>query len=68
MTEIDPMKKWIDSQSYESLLRKWRYAPSGDPMFIGEIGDYYIKVMTQRKKELSTNAQVNISKSIGWEN
>ena len=30
-------KEWIDSSSYETLLSKWRFAPSGDLMFTGTV-------------------------------
>ena len=43
-------KKWIDNASYTALLYKWRFAPSGDPMFQGDTGDYYAKVMAEKKK------------------
>jgi len=34
-------KKWIDEADIEALLRKWRTAPIGDPMFEGSTGQYY---------------------------
>lgn len=60
------MQAWIDTASYEDLLAKWRNAPSGSPYFQGEVGDYYSKVMKQRKSELSHAEQVATSKRIGW--
>ena len=42
-------KKWIDEASYEDLLRKWRFAPAGDPMFQGDTGEYYSKVMNEQR-------------------
>lgn len=38
-------KKWIDNANYEQLLRRWRFAPSGDEIFQGESGQYYKEVM-----------------------
>ena len=32
-------KKEIDNMPYESMLRLWRFLPSGDPMFQGETGE-----------------------------
>ena len=65
MTE-EEMKKWIDSASYEDLLRKWRFDPAGSPWFQGEVGDYYERVMLQKRKEVGEAAHVKTSKAIGW--
>jgi hypothetical protein len=59
-------KKWIDNASYEELLRKWRYASVGDPMFIGDTGDYYKEIMLKKRDELNVHPSV-ISKRVGWE-
>lgn len=65
MTE-QQMKNWIDNATYEELLRKWRFTPSGDPMFEGEVGAYYAKVMGIKRGDLSHEEQVATSKRIGW--
>ena len=31
-------REWIDNATLVELLRKWRFAPAGDPMFTGETG------------------------------
>jgi len=62
----DNMKKWIDEASYIDLLRKWRFARSGDPFFQGEIGDYYCQVMARKRKEVGDEAHSRASKAIGW--
>lgn len=59
------MKSWIDNASIHQLLSKWRNAPIGDPFFKGEIGDYYNKVMTERRNA-NPVAWTAASKSIGW--
>lgn len=61
------MKKWIDEASYEQLLSKWRFARVGDPMFQGEIGDYYAKVMFRKRDELPEGEASRVSKRIGWD-
>lgn len=58
-------KAWIDSASYESLLSKWRFAPSGSPWFQGETGSYYAKVMAE-KKTADPGGAITASKTIGW--
>lgn len=62
---IDPkIKQWIDDASYEELLRKWRFAPAGDPYFQGETGTYYSNVMAQKRMNVD---HVAASKRIGWD-
>lgn len=60
-------KEWIDTASYEELLRKWRYAPVGDPMFQDDTGQYYSKQMAEKRKEIGNDEQVRASKNIGWD-
>ena len=36
-------KERIDRMSYEEMLRIWRFAPFGNPMFQGKAGDYFTK-------------------------
>ncbi len=55
-------KKKIDAMSYEQLLRLWRSAPSGEPLFKGDTGNYYFTVMSDKKKLID---HVAVSKRIG---
>jgi len=57
-------KEWIDNASYETLLRKWRFAPSGDPLLQGDTGQYFAKKMGEKKQ---TCDHVQVSKNVGWE-
>ncbi len=57
------MKEWIDNVSYVELLWKWRHSPVGSPWFQGEIGDYYKKVMQEKKQKAD---HVAASKEVGW--
>ena len=59
-------KKWIDASSYEGLLHKWRFAAVGDAMFQGDTGDYYSKVMAE-KRSSERDGGVSASKSVGWD-
>jgi len=61
----EDMKKWIDNASYESLLSKWRNAPIGSPWFQGEVGQYYAKVMAEKRSQVGNAEHVRASKSIG---
>jgi hypothetical protein len=63
----EKMKAWIDNATYQQLLGHWRFAPSGDPFFQGEIGDYYVKKMAERRAEVGHDAHVTASKTLGWE-
>jgi len=64
---IEEMKKWIDEATYESLLRKWRFAKSGDPWFQGAIGEYYRDRMFKLREEIGNAEHVATSKAIGWD-
>ena len=57
-------KDYIDNLSYFQLLEYWRFAPIGDKWFQGETGDYWSKVMKE-KREVSDHTV--ISKLIGWD-
>ncbi len=61
----EQMKNQIDKMDYESMLRRWRNAPVGDPFFQGDIGDYYSKVMAKKRSEIGNAVHVAISKKIG---
>lgn len=58
-------KKWIDNASLHELLKRWRFAPTGDPLFQGETGEYYKMVMF-RKRDEDVDEFARISKRIGW--
>lgn len=66
LTDAD--KARIDAMDYKSLLRRWRFAPVGDPLLQGETGDYYSTVMRAKGDVIGHSAQVEASKSIGWDN
>ena len=57
---------WINNASYEALLRRWRFAAVGDPMFKGRVGDYYTQVLAARR-DADPDGHVLASKQIGWE-
>ncbi len=63
---IKKLKEQIDSECYELLLRRWRFAPAGSPFLQGEVGDYYAKVMAGKAAATKADERVRISKSIGW--
>jgi len=60
------LKAWIDKATYEELLRKWRFAPAGSPLFTGEVGEYYKERMTRLKAIVGDEEHVRVSKAIGW--
>lgn len=63
LTEHNKAK--IDAMPYEELLRAWRFAPSGDPRFEGETGQYWKDRMARLRIEGADH--VAASKTIGWE-
>jgi hypothetical protein len=60
-------KEWIDTASYHQLLKHWRFAPCGDPMFIGEAGNYYSEVIMERRQHIGPEEHTRISKLIDEE-
>ena len=65
MTESE-MKMWIDGATYEQLLRRWRDAPLGEQIFVGEMGSYYARALFDKKAALPTSEAVQVSKRVGW--
>ena len=57
-------KIWIDKASYIELLTRWRFAKSGDPILQGESGEYFQKIMNE-KRQLTDH--VRASKIVGWD-
>lgn len=45
------LKSIIDGMSYESMLSKWRNSPSRNPIFQGESGDYFAKIMKKKRED-----------------
>jgi hypothetical protein len=67
MSEMsDDTKARIDAMGYEEMLRLWRNAPVGHPMFQGATGDYFGKRMQEKKTEVGGDEAVRASKNIGW--
>ncbi len=58
-------KAWIDGASYETLLRRWRMAAVGDPIFTGETGQYYKTQMQAKREAVGPGKAVRASKAIG---
>lgn len=55
------IKKQIDNMSQYEMAYKWRFSKIGDPLFQGEVGDYFAKVFNEKG-----GMTPGISKSIGW--
>ena len=55
------IKKAIDDMPYEEMVKKWRLAPAGDLLFQGEIGEYFSKVMVEKRSRLNPGEDVSIS-------
>lgn len=66
MKLTEQVKAQIDAMNYEQLLRRWRFAPIGDPIFQGESGKYFADVMFRKKADPNTDA-VRASKNVGWD-
>jgi len=60
------LKNKIDRMDYPSMLRAWRFCPSGDILFQGAQGDYFKKVMLEKRDALPPGEHTSASKLIGW--
>jgi len=58
----DKLKEQIDNMTREEMARKWRFAPSGDPMLQSETGTYF-----QKRFNSLGGFSPAISKKIGWD-
>jgi len=47
----DELVEWMDNADYVELLDLWRYAHTGFPLFVGEMGERYKRVMADRLAE-----------------
>jgi hypothetical protein len=59
-------KEWIDNASYQSLLQKQRFAPSGDPVFQDKEAWEYFSARMGKLKSEDPAAAVRASKNLGW--
>ena len=62
----DDIKTTIDGMSYEEMLRAWRFAPVGSLYLSGEVGEYFAKIMMERRHLVGRAQHTTISKLIGW--
>jgi hypothetical protein len=50
--DLTPEKKaQIDNLNYRKLSAGWRSTPCGDPIFMGETGDYWEKRMSELRRK-----------------
>jgi hypothetical protein len=56
------MKDRIDAMTHDQLVRLWRFAPIGDPMFMPPYGAYF-KARLQDLGGITPEQ----SKSMGWD-
>lgn len=61
------IKAEIDNMSYETMLTKLRFAPMGDKLFQGQVGEYFMELMKTRRDSISSSEHTQISKRITWD-
>jgi len=66
MTLQESIKKEIDEMSYAEMLSRWRFSKVPEPIFQGEIGEYFSKIMFEKRQQLKPDEHAKISKEIGW--
>jgi len=62
----DDVRRWTDDVGYASLLDKWCNAPVGSPLFQGDPGYYFSKVMIEKRNKLTPGEHVAAGRRIGW--
>lgn len=65
LDSMQETKRAIGSMSYKEMLRRWRFAPIGDPLFQGESGEYFRQKMVEKRAAEQNPATV--PKRIRWE-
>lgn len=55
-------KELIDNMTQEEMANRFRFSPSGDPLFRGEVGEYFEKVFKEKG-----GMTPEISRRIGWD-
>jgi hypothetical protein len=66
MTLTQEQKDYIDEMTYIEMLRLWRTVPAGDPLFVGETGIYFGKIIAEKRIQVGPEEHTAASKSIGW--
>mgnify|MGYP001571895818 CR=1 FL=1 len=56
------LKEEIDAMTHYEMARLWRFSPSGNPMFEGDVGEYF----KDRLFKHFGGFTPGISKSLGW--
>jgi len=59
-------KDKIDAMGYESMLQLWRNHSGPHHLFQGETGEYFSKVMAEKRSLIGSDEHVAASKRIGW--
>jgi len=57
------LKTQIENMSHYDMCRVWRYASTGNPLIMGETGEYF----KERLFKHFGGFTPEISKSLGWE-
>lgn len=66
MDKNEKLMQWIDNASLYDLLKLNRFGESGDPMFLGKVGEHFIKILAKRREEAGPAEWTRTSKLIGW--
>lgn len=58
----------VERMEYEEMVHKLRFAPIGDPMFLGTVGEAFGRRLRAFEDLLPHENKVAISKKVGWSN
>ncbi len=62
----EEMKQWVDNATYEMLLLKWRDSPFDDPFFWGEMGEYYLQTIIDKRSEVGEEEHKRVLARLSW--
>lgn len=59
-------KKIIDDMPYREMFSLRRFAPVGHRYFLDNTGEYFMKIMAEKRMHITDAEYTQISKSVGW--
>lgn len=63
----DELIRWLSKASIFQLMIVHRFAGPKEPFKRGEVGKYLIKMLDQRRKEITEEKFIRLGVLIGWE-
>lgn len=62
-SDTKKLKEKIDKMSHYEMCSIWRFSPNGNPLLMGEVGDYFKEKLFKHYGGFTPG----ISKKLGWQ-